>query len=186
MRLFSAIVPPPNVLDHLEQALDAVIPPRAGQRNPRMPRNTWHVTLAFYGDLPDALADGIADDLADIARTYAPFELALSGSGTFGGTMGWIGVGGATTTLKRLMTDAAGVLGGESEEESTGQRQHPHLTISRKVRLAKLEPALKALAVYRGPTWTVDALDLIESDLGHGVGGHPLYTTIASVPLGSH
>ncbi|MDR2895182.1 MAG: 2'-5' RNA ligase family protein [Propionibacteriaceae bacterium] len=47
-----------------------------------------------------------------------------------------------------------------------------------------LASAMSALAVYRGPEWIVDRLELLRSDLGEGVGGYPLYTSLGQVMLG--
>jgi 2'-5' RNA ligase len=42
---------------------------------------------------------------------------------------------------------------------------------------------MRALAVYRGPEWTVTDIELFESELGSGIGGHPRYTQIAKADL---
>jgi 2'-5' RNA ligase len=184
MRLFTALIPPPIVLDHVENALDQVIPLRAGHRNPRLPRTTWHITLAFYGEVPDGHVPEVIAEVGDRAREHRPFTVELSGAGTFSGHMGWIGVGGEVSRLKALMAAAADVWGGPGPE-TPGQTRQPHLTISRKVTEARLGDALRALAVYRGPAWTVTHFHVVESQLGQGLGGHPLYRSVAVVPLAS-
>ncbi|HWS57226.1 MAG TPA: RNA 2',3'-cyclic phosphodiesterase [Actinotalea sp.] len=44
---------------------------------------------------------------------------------------------------------------------------------------------VRALAVYHGPTWTVDRAVLVRSRLGAGPGGGPLYADLATLPSGS-
>ncbi|MDR1807273.1 MAG: RNA 2',3'-cyclic phosphodiesterase [Propionibacteriaceae bacterium] len=183
MRLFAAIVPPPSVLDHLEHALDQVIPSRAGQRNPRTPRSTWHVTLAFFGEVPEGDVPRLAADFADLVTEHAPFALELAGAGTFSSRTAWVGVAGALPALKRLAADVRG-LWFEPDGDESGQAHRPHLTISRQAARAGLHEPLKALAVYRGPEWTVTTATLFESRLGHGVGGHALYVPVVEAPLG--
>jgi 2'-5' RNA ligase len=183
MRLFAAIMPPSQVLDHLENALDRVIPSGPGRRNPRLPRSTWHLTLAFYGAVPDGYVPQMIADLSTIARSQTPFSLELAGAGSFSGRTGWIGVGGATDRLRALMVEADGLWGPTTAGQELGQHHRPHLTISRRVSDAGLGPALTALSVYRGPAWRVADLHLVESRLCEGVGGHALYASIARCPL---
>jgi 2'-5' RNA ligase len=178
MRLFAAIQPPENVLHHLGDAV-AQLAPFASHRSPVMPRENWHVTLAFYGDLPDGAAPGIAADLRETALRHAPLTLSLSGAGTFRRSVAWIGIGGETAALTRLMKDLA-------PPDADRERMRGHLTIARGLR-GRLGPdweaLTKAMAIYRGPEWTADEIVLMRSDLGQGRGGRSLYTPIASAVL---
>jgi RNA 2',3'-cyclic 3'-phosphodiesterase len=47
-----------------------------------------------------------------------------------------------------------------------------------------LAAAAHALAVYQGPSWTVDEVELVASDLGAGPQGSPVHTPVARFPLG--
>ena len=56
MRLFAAVWPPEDVLDHLDLALGAVRRTLPGDGTGPVrwsARDTWHLTCAFYGDVPD-------------------------------------------------------------------------------------------------------------------------------------
>ncbi|MDR1450372.1 MAG: RNA 2',3'-cyclic phosphodiesterase [Propionibacteriaceae bacterium] len=181
MRLFAAVVPPAFALDHLENALALALPRRFGHGNPCLPRQTWHITLAFFGEVSRGHVPALAADLAEAAGRHGPLSLELAGAGTFSGRLGWIGVGGAVRQLKALMSDLAGLWDKADGSESC----LPHMTISRQAARGGLGPALTALAVYRGPAWTVDGICLVESRLGQGVGGHPFYETIATAALAS-
>jgi len=182
MRLFAAIVPPAAVLDHLATALDQVIPRRAGQRDPLLPRSNWHITLAFFGQVPSGHLPELAEGLAEITADWPSFELELAGAGSFSARQAWIGVGGDVATLKRLMS-AVGEVWFQPTEDRPRRSHRPHLTFSRAVVQGDLRDQLRALTVYRGPSWTVTSVDLLESKLGQGAGGHSHYAAVASAML---
>lgn len=122
--------------------------------------------------------------------------LQLSGAGMFSARTLWIGVGGATEALGALLGEE--LLEGESRE-----RRRAHLTVARVSARAPrprrrrrgeepppdptqllLAETVRALSVYRGPTWEVTELELIESQLGQGRSGGPRHEVLATLPLG--
>ena len=48
---------------------------------------------------------------------------------------------------------------------------------------AAVAEAVHALAVYRGPEWTADEVEVVASRLGEGRSGGPLHEVLATVPL---
>lgn len=157
MRLFAAITPPPLVLDHVERALDAVGAgsaagsPLAGRidswtadgpgDDPAAEPDDWrlsplwvarenlHLTLAFYGDIPEGSVPDLHTALTEVARDAAPFELELRGAGTFMGRVLWLGVGGRAERLGAL---AAACLDASVRPLPEDARPHrPHLTVAR-------------------------------------------------------
>ena len=56
------------------------------------PRENLHLTLRFFGEVQEPIAEEIDAELADVASRHPPFELQLKASGTFGGVS-------ASTTL---------------------------------------------------------------------------------------
>src|ERR1700735_4289745 len=84
MRLFVAVVPPPEVLTDLGAA---VAPRQAEPAAHRDLRGTgpedWHVTLAFLGDVPGPVATALGPALERAAAGHRPFPLALAGGGAF-------------------------------------------------------------------------------------------------------
>lgn len=180
MRLFAGISLPGAVSDHLASALEMVQGNNRVTKNPWVPKVNWHVTLAFYGRQPEDVLDELTESVRLSASQTAPFDLSLGGAGTFRHDVCWIGV-----------SDPADILGGLAQEvrgnyavNDERARNRFHVTISRSGRKAGLEPAIRALSVYRGPSWTVDEIIIFRSDPGEGIGGHPLYTPLATVPLG--
>ena len=133
MRLFAAVWPPADVLDHLDLALASVRGAPAGTSSAVRwsARENWHLTVAFYGDLPDGAVPGLAADLADLAAGIEPYELALRGAGVFSHRTLWVGVGGDLET-QRAVTHGC-VEAGESAGGVTDNRprDRPHLTVGR-------------------------------------------------------
>ena len=199
MRLFAAITPPVEVLDHLENALAMLgpLPPppdrgrnqrshrhRAATASPWTPRSTWHLTLAFFGTVPDGAVPDLGAAVAIAAHDVEPFTISLAGGGAYRSTAMWVGVGGETAPLTAAMHELAGVRDSHTAMHESRERHRAHLTISRAGASVDASHVAHALAVYRGPEWTVDAIDLVESRLGEGVQGHPVHTVLASFPLG--
>ena len=212
MRLFAAVWPPDDVLDHLDLALGAVrrVLPGDGTAPLRWSaRETWHLTCAFYGDVPDGRMPELAGALAAGAAGRTAYPLRLRGAGVFAHRTLWVGVGGDTAAqqaLARVAIDAGDAAGSRPDERP---RERAHLTVGR-VRTPERragrargrrdadrggrgdgdlsfdpESLVGALAVYEGPTWTVDSLLLVASRPGEGRGGGPLYSTVATFPLGA-
>ncbi|AYY11548.1 RNA 2',3'-cyclic phosphodiesterase [Actinobacteria bacterium YIM 96077] len=181
MRLFTAIVPPSAAITHLAAAVQ-----RVRDDHLRWTDTTaWHVTLAFYGDVEEAVVPKLVERLTRAARRYAPMELQLAGSGRFSRSVLWIGVHGERRPLGRLASSMV------SAGRRCGIPQHPkrtfrpHVTIARAARRADLRPYVSSLADYSGPPWEAEEAALIQSHLGEGSEGHPRYETIARFPLGA-
>ncbi|MCA5893104.1 RNA 2',3'-cyclic phosphodiesterase [Isoptericola sp. NEAU-Y5] len=134
MRLFTAVYPSAAASAHLQLALGgvagpAVVDPGIGLR--WVPTEQQHVTLAFHGEVPDGAVPGYVDALGAAVREVAPFELALAGSGAFGGRTLWVGVAGDVDPLRRLagMAEEAAVDAGLPAADRVAGR--PHLTVAR-------------------------------------------------------
>lgn len=153
MRLFAAILPPEDVLEHVEVALrtarasvgavDSRGPVRWTEPSDR------HLTLAFYGEVPDGAVAELADLLARRTAGTGELELRLRGAGVFDRRTLWIGVGGEVERWSALSATCV-----EVGEQVTGRaenrvRSRPHLTIGR-VRSHVRRDA--AAARRRGPT----------------------------------
>ena len=71
------------------------------------PRENLHLTLRFFGDVAEPVADDIDAELSQVADAHAPFDLRLKGAGTFGGADPhslWIGVE-KNAALEKLAAD---------------------------------------------------------------------------------
>lgn len=142
MRLFSAIVPPPDALEHLGGALAGFGAPDQVRTDPARRRPVrWveprfqHVTLAFYGDVGGGAAADLEHQLDAVAGARRPFSVFLAGAGVFNGRVMWAGVGGDVSALRDLMR-ACRVAGDphaaqEELDEDVPRAPRPHLTLVR-------------------------------------------------------
>src|SRR6185295_11765507 len=101
LRLFAAIAIPDDIAVRLLALQKGV--PGAKWR----PRENLHLTLRFFGEVAEPVADEIDAALDEVANATAPFELKLKSAGSFGKedphTL-WIGAG-ESEALKRLAAD---------------------------------------------------------------------------------
>ncbi|MCB2178095.1 MAG: RNA 2',3'-cyclic phosphodiesterase [Actinomycetales bacterium] len=199
MRLFASIRPPGPVLDHLRGALHtaatADLPVRwTAEEN-------WHLTVAFFGEVPDGALGELGGSLGQVAGVAAPFELRLRGAGVFSGRTLWVGASGddgAMAALARSAREAGEMVSGFRD---TRDRHRAHLTVGRVLddgsaarracsRDGRRVPGavdhlVHALALYEGPAWTVGELLLEQSWPGGGRGGGPRYERVGRWPLGN-
>jgi 2'-5' RNA ligase len=76
IRLFAALEIPPDIVEELRPHQDDL--PGARWRSAEQ----LHITLRFFGDVPEPVADDLDAELSGVASE--PFDLTLSGAGAFG------------------------------------------------------------------------------------------------------
>jgi len=187
MRLFAAVLPPADVVRELGSEIDELRRLPGAEALRWTGRPGWHFTLAFYGEVDEALIPELSERLSRAARRTDPFALAMRGGGQFGGRALWVGAEGDLRTLRLLADRAeaaarkAGVAMGEH------RRYRPHLTLARSREPADFTPYVGALDAFAGRAWTVGELSLVRSDLPRsGVPGEqPRYETVESWALGA-
>lgn len=209
MRLFTAVYPSAEASAHLDLALASLGGPAVADPGPGLrwvPKEQRHVTLAFHGEVPDGAVPGYVEALRAGLAEVEPFDVVLAGGGTFSGRTLWAGVGAGADGLRALaarVEEAAAEAGLRADDRAGGR---PHLTLARAStsRAPQHGPANRggtrrrfedvapfgswahALAVYRGPSWEVDEVHVVASDLGAGRSGGPLHRDVAVLPLGVH
>ncbi len=208
MRLFAALYPDSAAADSIERALAGVqlLQSAAGPPPLRwVPRERWHLTLAFYGEVPDGAVPDLTRELADVTATTGHFEVVLRGAGVFDDRILWLGVGGDSHALHDL--SAATVQAGEAVglRPDRRPRYRGHVTVAKAghtvraaARVAQrralrgrpadqrvLERVLAqpaaALAVYAGPAWQAEELCLVESEMAQS---RPTYRIVERFTLG--
>ncbi|MPV37723.1 2'-5' RNA ligase family protein [Georgenia subflava] len=211
MRLFVSLPLPATVQDHLGLAVNSVTaqdPVPDLSRGPRalrwVPAEQRHITLAFYGEVPDGALGDLTERLTEVTSGFAPMRLQLRGAGVFSRRTLWVGVHeGSRAAGGRWLWDE------ETGEGQTGRlvdlmaaledagepfshverrnRHRAHVTLARlsnrRPEDAELTRRAQALSVYAGPPWTATHARLMVSDLGAGKGGGPIHETIADLPL---
>lgn len=186
MRLFAAVLPPPTVTDELAAATGE-LPALPGARGLRWtPQENWHLTLAFYGEVPEQTTDELHTRLGRAAARTTEFTLSLAGGGRFGDRVLWAGVDGDRDTCARLAARAQAA-GRKAGLATPPVRYHPHLSLARPRRGERVEllPYVTALDGFRSTPWTVTELALLHSRLPNsGVPGEqPHYERVAGWPL---
>lgn len=183
MRVFAAVVPPAEVVDHLDTFLE----PRRAAADFRWTRpEHLHVTLAFMADAEPRRVDAYADRLAETLDGLPPDALALSGAVVFPDVSQArvlaTGVSGAEVlTTAAVRTRNAAVACGI---EVDGQRFTPHTTIARTGgRFVEMTSWVRLLDTYTGPSWSFRSVEVIASHLGEGPRRSPRYETFAEVVL---
>ncbi|MFB9834352.1 RNA 2',3'-cyclic phosphodiesterase [Actinoallomurus acaciae] len=178
MRLFVALIPPEPVLDEVAAAF---APYRADWPHLRWThRDTWHVTLAFYGEVDEPAAERLRPRLERAAARHPRRELAFAGAGAFPRARSartlWTGI---ETDLQRLADSCRAA--GRREGIDTGRtlRFHPHLTVARTRAPRDLRPVVEGLQAYEGTPWTAGEIHLVQSHLG----GEVRYETLCRWPL---
>ncbi|MCW2943954.1 MAG: 2-5 ligase [Actinoallomurus sp.] len=178
MRLFVALLPPETAFDEVEAAFG---PRRDDWPALRWtPREFWHVTLAFYGEVDDRVAARLLPRLQRAAARHPRRELSFAGAGTFPRPAAartlWTGI---HADLQRLSDSC--LAAGHHEGVGTGkhQRFHPHLTVARARSPVDLRPLVGELETYEGTPWVAGEIHLVQSHLGAKM----RYETLHSWPL---
>jgi RNA 2',3'-cyclic 3'-phosphodiesterase len=179
VRLFAAVLLPPDVVSHLE----AVVAPNRDDVLRWTTVDSWHLTLAFYGEVDDRRVPDLKTRLTRGARRHATLSLALSGAGRFGQRALWIGCECDVSTMRALARSvaAAGRRVGAAAGET--RRFKAHVTVARAAKPTDLRPYVSSLGSYQSPPWTADAVALVRSHLGGGENRRARYETLSSHPL---
>ncbi|MFC4609196.1 RNA 2',3'-cyclic phosphodiesterase [Streptomyces maoxianensis] len=185
MRLFAAVLPPASAVGELARAVDRLRNLPGADSLRWTGRDGWHFTLAFMGEVDDALLPELHERLGRAAHRTAAFPLRLHRGGRFGRRALWAGAAGGLEEMRLLAerADAAARRAGVGMEEH--RRYHPHLTIARSRDDADLRPYVEELDTFEGTPWEVTEVALVRSNLPvSGVRGEqPRYETVGSWPL---
>ena len=99
-------------------------------------RDAWHLTLAFLGEVDEAVIAGLAARLERAARRHPSLSLSLSGAGAFPvagrARVLWTGIEGDRRGLGQLAASvAAGARRAGAPPANGGRGYQPHLTLAR-------------------------------------------------------
>jgi 2'-5' RNA ligase len=184
MRLFAAIDPPADEVARLAAALGEPLPALR-----YVPSEQWHVTTAFYGDVPDAVVPELVERLGRAAARTPAMTLSLHGVGTFPkqsvkARVLWVGLDADVPSLSRLAERciAAGRRCGLAME---ARPFRPHLTVARVRREpVDLRAVVAELSSYAGASWSVTSLRLVRSTVGAQVRHETLHAWTIGGPQG--
>ncbi|MEP6623142.1 MAG: RNA 2',3'-cyclic phosphodiesterase [Acidimicrobiia bacterium] len=177
-RAFVAVVPPPAVLDSIEGLFDRTM--RSKFRWTR--RDQWHVTVQYFGKVPDS--DALVGALAGaVARVPSP-TVQIGGAGGFPSpkraAVFWLGV--VDPKPLQPVYDAVIAAGGPFLRARDVIPYVPHLTLARLDPVKKIADVVEALdGAVLGPRWTAEELVLLESETRRG---GSVYRPVARLPFG--
>jgi 2'-5' RNA ligase len=185
VRLFVAAYPPEPAGDDLSSRLDTLAVSKAhadGVDTHLAPRDSWHVTLAFLGEVADGRAP-LAATALERAAVGPPVTLRLAGGGRFGrgpSTVLWVGVDGdgLDGLTRRVRHELR-----KTKISYDDRPFRPHLTVARpgdQLDDEVIEADRSALATYEGPPWPISEIRLMRSHLGP----QPVYERVAGDPRG--
>ncbi|WP_090769540.1 RNA 2',3'-cyclic phosphodiesterase [Nonomuraea maritima] len=163
MRLFAALVPPDEVLDEIAQAIAPHVGQVPGLRWPD--RATWHITLGFFGEVPESVLPELETRLARAVHRHSTLDLAFQSFGGFSSArrarVFWVGLtGDPVTRLADSVRAGARRAGAVQTDE---KRFHAHLTLARAKTETDLRPLVEALTDFSGSPWRAEAVHLVRS-----------------------
>ena len=187
MRLFVAVVPPDEAVEHLDAFLEVR---RSAAPFRWASAEQFHVTLSFLAEVEERRLDDLIERLGRAAARRTSFDTRIAGGGAFPNAgrarVLWAGLdldASGRTQLDRLATGcrAAANRAGIAVD---GQRFRPHVTLARLGHPTEVSSWVQLLDAYAGPPWRVDRVALIASYLGEGPRGRPRYETFEELELG--
>jgi 2'-5' RNA ligase len=146
-----------------------------------------HLTLKFFGNVPDNEIDALTQAARDVAAQQTPFQLQATQAGAFPNMKSprvvWVGLGGDVIPLAQMyhkLEKAFEVLGHLPE----GRPFNPHLTLGRVKSPAnrhRLSQALEKLPPLKWPPFMVNEIILFKSTL---TPQGSIYTPLQVIHLG--
>lgn len=186
VRMFVAVVPPPEAVGHLDAFL--AVRREAAAFRWTVPEQ-FHVTLAFLEKVADHRLDELVERLTRAAKRRTAFTTRIVGGGAFPDAAKarvlWTGLDLDDPARKELDRAATGARAAASRTGIAvgGQRFRPHVTVARLGRPAEVSGWVRLLDSYTGPTWTAGELALMASYLGEGPRKRPRYELVETFPL---
>jgi 2'-5' RNA ligase len=185
IRAFLAIELPDSFRPGLTQVQEELKQSRADVR--WVPVGNIHLTLKFFGNVPDDEIEALAQAARPAAAETAPLHLQATSAGAFPSPNAprvvWLGLGGDVLPLTQLfyrLEKAFAALGHPPE----GRAFNPHLTLGRVKSPAnrdKLAGMLAKMPPVDWPPFTVKELTLFQSVLSPQ---GSKYTALKVIPLG--
>jgi 2'-5' RNA ligase len=152
-----------------------------------VPPGNIHLTLKFFGNVPDEDIGSLALAARQVAAAEEPFQLRVTMAGAFPSHRSprvvWLGLGGDVVPLTRLyhgLEKAFAALGHLPE----GRAFHPHLTLGRvksPINRENLARMLATMPPVDWPPFAVKELILFQSVLSPQ---GSKYTPLKVIPLG--
>jgi RNA 2',3'-cyclic 3'-phosphodiesterase len=160
LRLFAAIALPDEVAQRLLALMKGV--PGAKWR----PRENLHLTLRFFGELTEPVAEDLDTAIEEAVRGHAPFELQLKSAGSFGGADPhalWIGA--AENEALKSLAAACEKAARRVKLKPEPHKFTPHVTIAylSGALLDRVQAFESRLGLFEAPSFLVESFGLYSS-----------------------
>jgi len=174
MRLFAAIEMPESVIDEIAAWWQGACLHLPADEWRDIPKQNWHLTLAFFGDLPGQDVDVLAEALAVCAHETPPIRLKLGNPGVFPGEsrarVFWLGIENAMSTGKLKALARCCRRAGRATLRKRTAKEEPfrgHVTLARRRGFPAPLTAEILAGIPQPPEaeWTVNRLALFQSEL---------------------
>jgi len=185
IRAFLALDPPEEILREIGRVQDRLRKLIHGDLRWVRPEGI-HLTLKFFGDVPENAVADISAVAGPAAAAVGPFELAIGGTGVFPDPsrprVVWLGMNGEVAqlaTFQQGLERALREIGFPPEERPF----RPHLTLGRiksPKGLTGLTEALEKEKTYTAGLFTASVLSLFQSEL---TPRGAVYTRLAVYPF---
>jgi 2'-5' RNA ligase len=181
--LFVALVPPDDVLAEIAEEFAHY---RREWTDLRwIPQEQWHVTLAFLGEVDDALLGPLEERLSRAVSRHDAMPMTFTGTGAFPSPararVFWTGLTedpeaapAPRTPLRRLAGSLAAGARRAGVADQDRKRFHAHLTLARSSREADLRPLIRLTRIFAGRPWQATTVHLIRSHQGPPIRYEPL------------
>ncbi|WP_346384377.1 RNA 2',3'-cyclic phosphodiesterase [Nocardioides sp.] len=180
-RMFVALVPPDDAIEHLDEFL---APRREAAGFRWATPAQFHVTLAFLESVEDRRLDDLVERLGRAAARRTSFGTRVAMGGAFPNVgrarVLWAGLEldeHGETEVGRLAVGARAAAS-RAGIAVDGQRFRAHITLARLGHPAEVTSWVRLLDAYAGPPWTADRIALIRSHLGEGPRRTPRYEPV--------
>jgi RNA 2',3'-cyclic 3'-phosphodiesterase len=151
-RLFFALWPEPQIQKEMAQVLRR----RPSISGRSVPRQNYHVTLAFLGDVEEERLSCLCEQAARVE--FTPFSLELDQLGQFRrSSILWLGCSSVPDTLSQLYLELSQALVPCDYQPDT-RAFRPHITLYRRYRARLPDTELRPI------TWPVNDFRLILSE----------------------
>jgi RNA 2',3'-cyclic 3'-phosphodiesterase len=186
VRAFAAVCLPDNLLAQIVQQQE-ILAQKLGTGVRWTRREQIHLTLKFFGNVPDRDLEALKAALQRSVLGIQPMQLSIGQLGCFPSSQRpsvlWVGVQGELASLNKLraqIEQETNAFGSHSEERSF----HPHLTIGRVKahggEARQIGEVIRSARMERLGQWSVEQLTLFQSQL-QSLGS--IYTPLAAIPL---
>jgi 2'-5' RNA ligase len=145
------------------------------------------MTLAFFEHVPERSFEALVEGLEAAAGKRTSLTAEIAGGGAFPhvgrAKVLWAGVDLDDAAELERLAKGCRAAGATAGAPPAGERFRPHLT------LARINPPIEAtkwvrlLDAYRGPSWPIGEVALVESHLGEGPDRRPRHEVVATFPF---